>query len=530
MNGVAEIPEILLADSPPIAQRPGGEEAFLSLLRQIPLSVWQAFLSRKRWAGFKNEPIRDAGYRRLFWLTSRENAWALLFWEATTLSGTTVTYFLPLSLEPQPRITDPLWEGSWAIARLRSATRVFLLSDALGQDRFCQAFLCAWLENTKSSSWDGQSCLLWEKGSSFPPSPKLLPVQRPSWEQSHTSLVFGNEVLLKCYRKIEPGKNPEEEFAHFFHNASPCPHVASWLGSVTCRLEKGGEQGVAIAFEYLPEGKDGWSYTLELLREWVKNPLPEKLDLCRSWAGELGRVLFSVHKALSETTGSEAFDPEPLAPQEIKDWKQNLQKEWEETVQLLRFAETKFTPEEKELLEQFFSIAPRFSQTLLQAIPQDWQCRKCRFHGDLHLGQILVTPRGLRVLDWEGEPDRPIAERRRKGCLVKDVAGLLRSFFYLASFLAYEEQNKVGLSEKMAEIPGEVGEAFLARYWEKASLLPTLPRDTELRNVLLGAFCWQKALYELRYECNHRPSWIRIALQSVLWYLKSPFVSFTNEQ
>jgi maltose alpha-D-glucosyltransferase/alpha-amylase len=140
----------------------------------------------------------------------------------------------------------------------------------------------------------------------------------------------------------------------------------------------------------------------------------------------------------------------------------------------------------------------------------------------LHLGQVLFSSQGIWIIDWEGEPHRTLQERRQKGSPLRDVAGLLRSLAYAASYLYCNAENSRAnaFQEALSRLAQEMEKALLSRYEAKTQGLLTLPQDSGFRLLLLEAFAWQKALYELRYELSHRPGWVRTALQSLVWFLE----------
>jgi maltokinase len=316
-------------------------------------------------------------------------------------------------------------------------------------------------------------------------------------EQSNTSIVFGDELILKAIRRIEPGVNPELELLRFL-SARGFPHIAALHGW----YEVNGRHTSAtlgILQEFLAGARDGWELTLDELATD-----PEGL-LGRVEA--LGRVIGELHTAL----GSDNSDPD-FAPVEPSS----------ETLSIL-YADV------DEQIERVFLDLPEIEATApIQGRGQDVReklsmlatatvvGRAIRTHGDLHLGQTMLTADGgWKVLDFEGEPARPLPERRLKRSPLRDVAGMLRSFSYATAGCRLLRGH-----EAPADWEDRARERFLTGYHAAvdASLLPPGQHATE---QLLAVFELEKAVYELRYELNNRPDWVAIPVAGIVRLLES---------
>jgi maltokinase len=316
-------------------------------------------------------------------------------------------------------------------------------------------------------------------------------------EQSNTSVVFGDELILKAYRRIEPGINPELELLRFLTQAR-FPHIAALAGwyAYSGPLI---DATLGILQEFVPGATDGWELALAELASDPEGFL-ERLR-------RLGEVTGELHSALA----SDARDPD-FAPEEPS----------AEALAIL-------TATVDEEIEQVFLDLPddgpaapiagrgeEVRERLRMITHAGALGRSIRTHGDYHLGQVLWTGDDWVVLDFEGEPARPLAERRNKRSCLRDVAGMLRSFAYAAS-----------ASEIVADVrPPEGWEArardqFLAGYWETVDRTIVPPGD-DGRQKLLTVFELEKAVYELRYELNNRPDWVGIPVAGILRLLEAP--------
>ncbi len=302
-------------------------------------------------------------------------------------------------------------------------------------------------------------------------------VRRLSAEQSNTSIVFGESVILKLIRKLEPGVNPELEMGAFLarHNFRATPAL---LGALS--LSGAVDATVAVAHRFVPVDSDGWSYVLDAFRHSTPGIFEE--------LRQLGARIGEMHAALASDPSDPAFAPEPLRREDLERWARTLLLELDRTLAAVAAA----VPE---LASRRAPLEARI-QRLATLPPSGLRIRQ---HGDLHLGQVLRSERQWLVFDFEGEPARPVSERRAKSSPLKDVAGMLRSFAYAAA---------------TAETPQHLAparQAFLEGWRGAAARL--VPADAQ---VLLESLELEKLLYELRYEVGHRPAWVRIPARDLL--------------
>ena len=304
-------------------------------------------------------------------------------------------------------------------------------------------------------------------------------VRRLDAEQSNTSLVFDDRVILKLIRKLEPGLNPELEMGAFLAR-SGFAGTPRLLGSIS--VTGAVEATVAVAHAFVRVETDGWSYVLDALRRG-EPPLSE--------VRELGARIGELHAALASDEADARFAPEPIRREDLRRWTETLLGELERTVRVGRSA----VPE---LAGRRQALAARIHR-LGGVRPGGVRIRQ---HGDLHLGQVLRSGGEWLVFDFEGEPARPLAERRQKHSPLKDVAGMLRSFAYAAA------------AAGRREIAGLMRESFLQGWRLRAARL--MPPDEEGARVLLESLELEKLLYELRYEVGHRPDWVNIPATDLL--------------
>ncbi|HEV8631837.1 MAG TPA: maltose alpha-D-glucosyltransferase [Thermoanaerobaculia bacterium] len=387
------------------------------------------------------------------------------------------------------------------------------------------------------------------------PAASALEPQLGRAEQSNTSLVFGDRLILKLFRKVEPGTNPDLEVSRFLA-ARGFPHTPPLAGWLELRRRHAGTLAgerltLALLQAYVPNEGDAWSYSLDAFGRYLERvmtraervpPHPEPrpllelagadapddvaevLGLYLNAARLLGTRTAEMHLALASSTDDPAFSAEPFTSLYQRSLYQSLRSQAGRTLRLLRATLPQLADGDRELgvrlLEGRQELLDRFSPLLAGKL----DAQRLRTHGDFHLGQVLYTGRDFVIIDFEGEPARPLAERRHKRSPLRDVAGMLRSFDYLAAGGVAQAQRRglvpaeqLALAEEWARYWTRwSGATFVRAYLGVASAASFLPVDDRARAVLLDAFLLEKALYELAYELDHRPQWAHIPLRGIV--------------
>jgi len=304
-------------------------------------------------------------------------------------------------------------------------------------------------------------------------------------EQTNSSVVVDDRLIVKAYRRVEVGVNPEVELLRFFaeHGFEHVPRLAGWW-SYTGTLVNG---SLGIVQGFVPGAVDGWSLALE--------ELPSEPERFLDRTARLGTVIGEMHSVLASDSSDSTFCPEEASQESLAILIANVDERIEDVFNSL--------PEDVAALEPIRHQGGSVRELLRGLSTVGSVGKRIRHHGDLHLGQALWANDDWLVIDFEGEPARPLSERRLKASPLRDVAGMLRSFTYAA--------NVAGAGP---EVEQDARQRFLDAYFEagrSSGVLP--PRETALR--LLAIFELEKAVYELKYELAHRPDWVGIPVAGI---------------
>ncbi|HEV7138003.1 MAG TPA: putative maltokinase, partial [Steroidobacteraceae bacterium] len=379
-----------------------------------------------------------------------------------------------------------------------------------------------------------------------------LPARVGSAEQSNTSVLYGKQVILKLFRRLQSGENPDVEIGRFLTEVAHFGNIPPFLGKITI-TPTGGETTTVAMLQGLVENEgDGWEWFLDGLQEFFASVLPlaappdaQSVGFAASASGAseavrsqaratleaaalLGRRTAEMHLALATPSDDPAFSPEPLTAEDLSRDALRIQDQLHTSFEALR---GKLASLPEELADEAAGLLARRRALLARAravAASDPSGNKIRIHGDYHLGQTLRTGAGsgdFMLLDFEGEPARSLAERRRKQCPLKDVAGMIRSFSY-AAFAALDRfrtahPDRAQAAENLANWAhaweNAAAAEFLSAYRRHMASAPGLLPAGDQADSLFSAYVLEKALYELLYELNNRPAWVRIPLDGMLY-------------
>jgi len=498
--------------------------------RQLEEEVLPRFIETQRWYGAKGEPAKSARLvDHLLWERAGR-AWMIALLDVEAASGS-AGYFLPLALDWEERGRERAPEHAPAIiAKTRRQANVGALAEAFADEAFCRALVEAIGAGGEVATAQGRLRFLptGAYGAIAGEEAARLPVGRPQAQSSNTVVTLGERMFLKAYRRLRRGVNPEFELGRFLTDVARFAHCVPVAGAIEHVTADGAVSALALLQAYVSNQGDGWAYTLEYLgRHFAAMSAGTRApheaapaDLHGAYvalAGTLGERTAELHRALAAPGGGPAFDPEPVTERDVAAWKGQVRGDALATLELLaKGAERLEDPvreEAKALLKDPRPLLARIDA----CAPAPGGAHKSRYHGDYHLGQVLLRNNDFVIIDFEGEPARSLEERRAKHSPLRDVAGMLRSFEY-ARWGALRHAAKGSAEARLAPLAAtweaQTRRAFLAAY-DAAARGSGVCASLEAARGLLDLFVLEKALYELRYELNHRPDWAAIPLQGI---------------
>ena len=368
-------------------------------------------------------------------------------------------------------------------------------------------------------------------------------------EQSNTSMVFGDQVIVKMMRRVDPGPNPEVEVGRFLTERAGFEHSAPLLGALEVSMN-GKSAAFAVVHRFVPNLGDAWSHTLtslSLVYEQVaarraelgrpparSHPLDigdEELDVGWGLAGVLlheatllGQRTGEMHLALASVPDDPDFALQPLSTLYQRSLYQSTRSSIRNNFNLLRRRRSSLTPSQVELADMVLEREHDLLEDLRSVTTDKIDAVRLRIHGDYHLGQVLFTGNDFVIIDFEGEPQRPLSERRIKRLGLRDVAGMLRSYQYTSQMAlreamegGVEELDHAAHLEDWADALARwLAAAFLRGYLGTVEGTPIVPDNREHVRRLLDTLLLDKAAYELGYELNNRPDWVDIPLRGLL--------------
>ena len=508
--------------------------------------VLPGFLARQRWFGGKSRPIERVSIRDAALVSGMDLA--LLILDVRYVEGDGDVYFLPvvrMAVDNAQPVRDKYPQA--LVAKCGDGSSE--IWDATVDEGFCQWLLQLVGKGLRASF--SQGILEGAPGRAFGSlagKAEELRSQRSLADQSNTSVRFGEEVIMKVFRRLEAGPNPDCEITRYLSEERGNTHVPLFVGSFQYTPREGEPMVLGILQSLVDNQGDGWSWMLEelgryyegcatqtfpqslraLLRRpllgWMEDASADAIDavgLGYKAAVMLARRTAEMHLDLAAETSNPAFRSRLLGKAEVGALSVRLREHARQVFDGVKLGIAGFADEVVEHAAQVLGRRREITDRFRRLEDLNLALKATRIHGDYHLGQVLRVKDDFVILDFEGEPARPLAERRMLQSPLKDVAGMLRSFSYVAqvgylNFVARHPRDAAPLEPWSRLWEACVSAAFLGSYRESIAGTDLAPAGAEDLELLLDAFVLDKALYELSYELNNRPLWIRIPLLGIL--------------
>jgi maltose alpha-D-glucosyltransferase/alpha-amylase len=528
------------------------EDIFESRVRPALEWILAGYLGQTRWFGGKARKVRSATVTETFRVEYGERAAHIVMLRVGYAEGEPETYVVPLAhLDPPAARALADRAPGVLVARVRCPTGEGMLVDALAERGFEEALLEAIERRRRIRStlgelegWRSPAFRRIRAAAPGPLEPSLLRA-----EQSNTCVVYGQQLVLKFFRRVEEGTNPDLEIGRMLTARGSVAQTPAVAGALTIEREHAESTTLAILHAYVPNQGDAWSFTLGALAQYFERVLARRGGITAAPpAPLLGMIYEAVPSAISDTVGGYLesarllgqrtaelhqalaavpepdFAPEPFTTLYQRSIYQSMRARARQTLELLRARRRAIPEGARQDAERVLGRESDVDRRLRSVLARRLNAVQIRCHGDYHLGQVLHTGKDFVILDFEGEPERSLSERRLKRSPLRDVAGMVRSFHY-AVYSALAGERARGLDGAVLETAARawnvwVASTFLRAYLGAAGDL--VPKSRAEQQLLLDVFMLDKALYELGYELGSRPEWVGIPLRGIVDILDTP--------
>ena len=516
-------------------------------------AILPEYLRGCRWFGGKARILQSVKIIDTISVPNDDPLFVLSFLKVEYTEGEPETYLLPLrfvTLEESESLAEtPALIAELKITR-KGQVHYGMLCDAMWTTTFLQHLLDSMTKNRRYNGPNGDFVT-----GSRREFRRRLQTQRPyllpslfRGEQSNSSVLFGREFILKLFRRAETGVNPDLEIGQFLTNQG-FQHMAPVAGMLEYQKDNGDSITIGILQQFVENEGDAWRYTLDELSRYYENAsthpttltatmiprmsLPALLSedippMAQEFIGPyleearlLGVRTGDLHVALASEAEDPNFAPEPFTEFYRRGLYQSMVGLANQNVPLLRQRLNSLPESVQITAKQFLGMENQLRKYFLPIRDRKIKAMRIRCHGDYHLGQVLYTGKDFIIIDFEGEPARPLSIRRLKESPLRDVAGMLRSFHYAAYSSLVGQVAGVRPEDFPVLEPWArfwqlwVSVTFLNAYFSVTRDAHFLPQDQDDLFVLLDAYIIQKAIYELGYELNNRPDWVGIPLDGM---------------
>jgi len=501
------------------------------------------YICNSRWFGSKARTFRDLKVVEELAISSDGDDARLWFVEVNYLDAPLETYAIPVKIASGEAARSVSQSSSHAIIAHFAGSDGAILFDAIWDDTFRSQLFESIVERRtikgKVSDFVGLA------SENLGPDQLAVPSKSQVFdtEQSNSSMLFDNKFFLKLYRKLEDGVNPDVELNRFLTEHTNFPNVPAFVGALEYRRAKAEPTVVCLLQRAVANEGNVWTLTVDAIGRYYERVLERKADLQNETAPpgalldeliggvypEKAKLLAQrtgeLHLALASRTEHPAFAPEPFNAMAQRSVYQNMRASLRRAFALLKKKlpdlSRAFRDEANDVLAAEQEILAREKGLL----DRRTNAAKIRIHGDYHLGQLLYTGKDFVILDFEGEPARPLSDRKLKRSALRDVAGMMRSFQYAAYSALWQpamRKEDAPFLERWADVwYRQASSVFLQSYLQTTADAIFIPKNSDDLQIMLEAYLLDKAVYEIGYELNNRPTWVVIPIRGIKHILQS---------
>jgi maltose alpha-D-glucosyltransferase/alpha-amylase len=504
---------------------------------QLEREVLPKYIHNARWFGSKARSFRNLKVTEQLPISPSADGARLWLVEVNYLDAPSETYTIPVEIASGESAHSIAQSAPQAIVARFASSNGAVLCDAIWDSAFRSNLFEAIVQRRTLRAQAGQFVGV-VKDDLEPQDPG---VSEKSYvlnaEQSNSSMLFDNKFFLKLYRKLEDGVNPDVEITRFLTERTEFPNVPAFVGALEYRRAKAEPTVVCLLQRAVANEGDVWTLTVDALGRYYDRVLERKADFQNETAPPgplldeliggvypekvklLGQRTGELHLALASRSDDPAFAPEPfnaMAQRSVyQSMRTSLRRAFTFLEKKLSDVPAKFRSEAREVLAAEKEILAREKRLL----DRRTSAAKIRIHGDYHLGQLLYTGKDFVILDFEGEPARPLSDRKMKRSALRDVAGMMRSFQYAAYAALWQpamRKEDVPFLERWADLwYRHTSSVFLQSYLHTTASAIFIPKNSEDFHIMLEAYLLDKAVYEIAYELNNRPNWVIIPIRGI---------------
>jgi maltose alpha-D-glucosyltransferase / alpha-amylase len=527
--------------------------------------VMQTWLVSRRWFGGEAMTIKGSHVRELIWLKLGANKACIAFLQVDFVQAEAQFYAIPLvcAFGSQAKtISRDKPTSVLARIRLDRSNRSGVLYDALGDESFCKE-LFNLITCRRGLRWSKGEIKTSRVGTLRRADQEISVYRDPALtraDEHNSFVVFGGDLILKFFRRLDIGVNPDLEMTRFL-TAREFRFVPPLVGAMELSGRASESVTLATLCSFVPNCKNAWDFTLDNLSLYyervqahraenptapavagsvVKLALAEPPALAKDMVGSyldavrlLAQRTAALHAELAAKTNDRNFAPEPFTPHYQRGLFQSMRNQTHQSLQLLSSRLDRLPEDTQVLARQILGLEGEILKRFRAIYERPIAALRTRYHGDYHLGQILYDGKDFWIIDFEGEPSRPLSERRLKHSPLRDVADVVHSFQYAAHAALLKQIESGSLPAAQAELARAwarfwghwVSAVFFNAYRQSAASGGFLPSSDDDLAVMIDLFLLRKAVYEVGYELNHRPEWVKIPLQGVLELVNTEKIS-----
>lgn len=519
---------------------------------KIENQILPIFLKKQRWFASKAQKILKISITETIPIKNNNGSSLVLILKVTYTSGPEEYYHLPLSFLELEQATNLLQEKpNFILLQYESTEKEGIIYDSILDEDFHQTILQLVAKRRVIKTSEGK--LKAYPGKYFKNIRKTMDSFEQSnplgTEQSNTSILYGHELIYKLFRKLDEGVNPDLEIVKYITEKTDYKNVPSFAGAIEYQGKDGSLVTLGILYPFVQSEGNMWDYGQDYLIRYYERVLSKitQIDKYPSLPSsyfekfeadvpeimleligapfleityQLGKRTAELHQSLARPSQNPDFKPESYSLLYQRSLYQSMQSLVKRVFLTLNKNSNRCPETIQGDLKDVLSLESTIVNHCRKILSKKIKAKKIRVHGDYHLGQVLYTGNDFYIIDFEGEPARPLGERRLKRSPLKDVAGMLRSFHYAA--FAPLMQNKIAGEYEDLEHWAKlwtyyVSKTFLNAYLKHIESAGIIPEDKAEISKLLSIYLLEKSVYEVGYEINNRPDWLSIPLKGILY-------------